>query len=100
MKVRTLIRRDFERAFEACDVILAPVAPTTAFRLGEQLDDPLEMYLNDIYTVSVNLAGLPGIAVPLTTSGEGLPIGAQLLAPPFHEAALFRAARNLEEICA
>jgi aspartyl-tRNA(Asn)/glutamyl-tRNA(Gln) amidotransferase subunit A len=99
-KVRTLIRRDFERAFESCDVILSPVAPTTAFRLGEQLDDPLEMYLNDIYTVSVNLAGLPGIAVPLTTSGEGLPIGAQLLAPPFHEAAMLRAARNLEEICA
>ena len=99
-KVRTLIRRDFERAFESCDVILSPVAPTTAFRLGEQLDDPLEMYLNDIYTVSVNLAGLPGIAVPLTTSGEGLPIGAQLLAPPFHEAAMLRAARNLEEVCA
>ena len=98
-KVRTLIRRDFERAFEACDVILSPVAPTTAFRIGEQLDDPLEMYLNDIYTVSVNLAGLPGIAVPLASSREGLPIGAQLLAPPFHEAAMLRAARNLQEVC-
>ena len=63
-KVRTLIRRDFERAFKTCDLIAAPVAPTTAFRLGEKTDDPLKMYLSDIFTISVNLAGLPGMSVP------------------------------------
>ena len=63
-KVRTLIRRDFERAFESCDVIATPVAPTTAFRLGEKTADPLQMYLSDIFTISVNLAGLPGMSVP------------------------------------
>jgi aspartyl-tRNA(Asn)/glutamyl-tRNA(Gln) amidotransferase subunit A len=97
-KVRTLIRRDFERAFETCDVLLSPVAPTTAFTIGEQVDDALRMYLNDIYTVSVNLAGIPGISVPLGLSSEGLPIGAQLLAAPFEEAKLLTAARGLELI--
>ena len=97
-KVRTLIRRDFERAFEMCDVLLSPVAPTTAFRLGEQIDDALQMYLNDIYTVSVNLAGIPGICVPFGSSSQGLPIGAQLLAAPFEEAKLLTAARGLELI--
>ena len=95
-KVRTLIRKDFERAYERCDFLLSPVAPTTAFKLGEQLDDPLQMYLNDVYTVAVNLAGLPGISVPVATSSQGLPIGAQLLAPPFEEAGLLRAAKVLE----
>ena len=99
-KVRTLISQDFERAYERCDYLLSPVAPTTAFRIGEQLDDPLQMYLNDIYTVSVNLAGLPGISVPVATSTEGLPIGAQLLAPPFAEAGLLQAARALEGLSA
>ena len=81
-KVRTLIRQDFDKAFSQCDVLLSPVAPTTAFKLGEQIDDPLQMYLNDIYTASVNLAGIPGISVPFATSAtDGLPIGAQLLAP-------------------
>ncbi len=98
LKVRTLIRQDFERAFEACDAILSPVAPTTAFPLGEQIDDPLQMYLNDIYTVSVNLAGIPGICVPVGTSVQGLPIGAQLLAAPFEEDLLLTAARGLEVI--
>ena len=97
-KVRSLIQKDFERAFEQCDAIIAPVAPTTAFRLGRQSADPLEMYLNDIYTVSVNLAGLPAISVPIAESDEGLPIGAQLIAPPFNEEVMLRAARNLEEI--
>jgi aspartyl-tRNA(Asn)/glutamyl-tRNA(Gln) amidotransferase subunit A len=96
-QVRTLIRRDFEQAFAACDVLLSPVAPTTAFRLGEQLEDPLQMYLNDIYTVSVNLAGLPGISVPVGCAGDGLPIGAQLLAAPFQEELLLRAALALEQ---
>ncbi|MBI2502267.1 MAG: Asp-tRNA(Asn)/Glu-tRNA(Gln) amidotransferase subunit GatA [Candidatus Latescibacteria bacterium] len=96
-QVRTLIRRDFEQAFAACEVLLSPVAPTTAFCLGEQLEDPLQMYLNDIYTVSVNLAGLPGISVPTALSGAGLPIGAQLLAAPFREETLLRAAQALEQ---
>ena len=95
-QVRTLIREDFARAFAACDVLLSPVAPTTAFRLGEQLDDPLQMYLNDIYTVSVNLAGIPAISVPFAQSRGGLPIGVQLLAPPLEEARLLGAAYALE----
>ena len=95
-KVRTLIRRDFEKAFARCDVLLSPVAPTTAFPIGEQIDDPLQMYLNDVYTVSVNLAGIPGISVPAATSSEGLPIGVQLLAAPFREEALLQAARAVE----
>jgi len=96
-QVRTLIRQDFEAAFEQCDLLLSPVAPTTAFRLGEQIDDPLTMYLNDIYTVSVNLAGIPGISVPVAADADGLPIGAQLLARPFEEEVLLRGARVLEQ---
>ena len=99
-QVRTLIREDFARAFAACDVLLAPVAPTTAFRLGEQLDDPLQMYLNDIYTVSVNLAGIPAISVPFAHSRSNLPIGVQLLAPPLEEARLLGAAYALERAAA
>jgi aspartyl-tRNA(Asn)/glutamyl-tRNA(Gln) amidotransferase subunit A len=96
-KVRTLIKQDFERVFESCDVIASPVAPTTAFKIGEKIDDPLEMYLSDIYTVSVNLAGLPGISVPCEPSTDGLPIGLQLLAPPFEEGRLFKAAQVVEQ---
>lgn len=96
-QVRTLIRQDFEAAFQKCDLLLSPVAPTTAFRVGEQIDDPLTMYLNDIYTVSVNLAGIPGISVPVAESADGLPIGAQLLARPFDEELLLRGARVLEQ---
>jgi aspartyl-tRNA(Asn)/glutamyl-tRNA(Gln) amidotransferase subunit A len=95
-QVRTLIRQDFEQSFTACDVLLSPVAPTTAFRLGEQIDDPLQMYLNDIYTASVNLAGIPGISVPFAHAQDGLPIGVQLLAPPLEEARLLRTAYTLE----
>ena len=96
-QARTLIRQDFDNAFSQCDLLLSPVSPTTAFRLGEQVDDPLTMYLNDIYTVSVNLAGIPGISVPVTTAADGLPIGAQLLARPFEEEVLLRGARVLEQ---
>jgi len=95
-QVRTLIRQDFEKAFESCDILLSPVAPTTAFRLGEQLDDPLQMYLNDTYTASVNLAGIPGISVPFTRCENDLPIGVQLLAPPLEEGRLLRTAYALE----
>ena len=91
-KVRTLIRQDFLQAFEKCDAVLTPTSPTPAFRFGEKVDDPLAMYLNDVYTVTANLAGVPGISVPCGLSSEGLPIGMQLLAPYWSEATLLRLA--------
>jgi aspartyl-tRNA(Asn)/glutamyl-tRNA(Gln) amidotransferase subunit A len=91
-RVRTLIRRDFDRAFEDVDVLLTPAAPSTAFRLGEKSDDPLRMYLSDVYTVTANLAGIPGLVVPAPERHpNGLPVGLQLLAPAFGEATLLRA---------
>ncbi len=96
-KVRTLIRQDFEKAFETCDLLAAPVSPTAAFRIGEKTSDPLRMYLSDIYTVSVNLAGIPGISVPCGVSEAGLPIGLQLLAPAFREDRLLRTANVVEQ---
>ncbi|HET6324893.1 MAG TPA: Asp-tRNA(Asn)/Glu-tRNA(Gln) amidotransferase subunit GatA [Planctomycetaceae bacterium] len=96
LKVRRLIRGDFDRAFESCDVLLSPVAPTPAFKVGELVDDPLAMYLSDIYTLSANLAGLPGISLPGGFSLGGLPIGIQLQGPPFAEETLLRAARMFE----
>ena len=97
-KVRTLIRRDFERAFEMCDVVMAPVAPTTAFKLGEKTDDPLTMYLSDIFTISVNLAGLPGISIPCGYDGAGLPIGLQIIGAPFSEEMMFRVGDAYERL--
>jgi aspartyl-tRNA(Asn)/glutamyl-tRNA(Gln) amidotransferase subunit A len=91
-RVRTLIRRDFERAFEQVDVIAAPTSPLPAFRLGERVDDPLKMYLADIFTISANLAGLPGLALPCGFTAEGLPIGLQLLGPALGEEVVFKAA--------
>ena len=96
LQVRRLIRRDFDQAFQQVDVILSPTAPRPAFRIGELVNDPLAMYLNDIYTLSANLAGLPGISIPCGVSGSGLPIGLQLLAPPFEEQRLLRSARMYE----
>jgi aspartyl-tRNA(Asn)/glutamyl-tRNA(Gln) amidotransferase subunit A len=96
LKVRRLIREDFDRAFESCDVLLSPVAPTPAFKVGELVNDPLAMYLSDIYTLSANLAGLPGISLPGRFSSGGLPIGIQLQGPPFAEETLLRAARMFE----
>ncbi|MBI2962844.1 MAG: Asp-tRNA(Asn)/Glu-tRNA(Gln) amidotransferase subunit GatA [Deltaproteobacteria bacterium] len=96
-KVRTLIRRDFDRAFEQCDVLVAPTAPTTAFRLGEKTADPLTMYLSDVLTISVNLAGLPGMSIPCGVDGGGLPIGLQLIGKPFGEESLLRAAYAYEQ---
>jgi aspartyl-tRNA(Asn)/glutamyl-tRNA(Gln) amidotransferase subunit A len=96
-QVRALIRRDFDAAFAQCDLIATPVSPTPAFRLGEKLADPLTMYLSDIFTISANLAGTPGISVPCGFSALGLPIGLQLLGPPFGEAALLRAAYAFEQ---
>ena len=97
MKVRTLIKRDFDEAFTRCDVVLMPTAPTPPFRLGEKLDDPLQMYLSDIYTISANLAGVPALSLPCGFSRDGLPIGMQLLAAPFREDALLRAACAYEQ---
>jgi aspartyl-tRNA(Asn)/glutamyl-tRNA(Gln) amidotransferase subunit A len=97
LKVRRLIRNDFDRAFETCDMLLSPVTPTPAFKIGELINDPLAMYLSDIYTISANLAGLPGIALPAGQSDSGLPIGFQLLGPPFTEEKLLRAARMFEQ---
>jgi aspartyl-tRNA(Asn)/glutamyl-tRNA(Gln) amidotransferase subunit A len=96
LKVRNLIRGDLVKAFEQCDAIAMPVAPTTAFKIGEKVDDPLKMYLSDIYTISVNLAGIPGISVPCGFDEDGLPIGLQLLAPAFTEDKLLRIARMFE----
>jgi aspartyl-tRNA(Asn)/glutamyl-tRNA(Gln) amidotransferase subunit A len=95
-QVRTLIAQDFKKAFEQCDVITAPVAPTTAFKLGEKVDDPLQMYLSDIFTIPVNLAGIPGISVPCGLNSKGLPIGLQLMAGHFEETKLLTVAYNLE----
>jgi aspartyl-tRNA(Asn)/glutamyl-tRNA(Gln) amidotransferase subunit A len=91
-KVRTLLTRDFDEAFTKVDVIAAPTCPTPAFRLGEKINDPLAMYLADIYTVTANLAGIPGISVPCGKNREGLPIGLQLFARHFDEARLLRVA--------
>ncbi|MGH7778597.1 MAG: Asp-tRNA(Asn)/Glu-tRNA(Gln) amidotransferase subunit GatA [Candidatus Binataceae bacterium] len=96
MKVRTLIRRDFERAFETCDVIVTPVAPATAFKLGEKMNDPLTMYLSDIFTISVNLAGLPGLAIPCGYDANDLPIGMQIIGAPFAEETILRAGDAFE----
>ena len=94
-KVRTLIRRDFEQAFGACDVVATPTTPTPAFRLGEKTDDPLQMYLADIFTVPANLAGHPRPLGALRASSAGLPVGLQLLGRPFDEATLLRAGARL-----
>jgi aspartyl-tRNA(Asn)/glutamyl-tRNA(Gln) amidotransferase subunit A len=96
LKVRRLIKNDFDQAFAACDVVAGPVSPTPAFRIGERTDDPLAMYLSDIYTISANLAGIPGISIPCGFTKAGLPIGLQLQAPPFAEAKLLRIARTHE----
>ncbi|HEU5237231.1 MAG TPA: Asp-tRNA(Asn)/Glu-tRNA(Gln) amidotransferase subunit GatA [Pyrinomonadaceae bacterium] len=95
-KVRTLLQQDFANAFQKCDAILTPTAPTPAFRFGEKVDDPLAMYLNDIYTVTANLAGVPGISIPCGLSSEGLPIGLQLLGPHWSEENLLRLAHGYE----
>jgi aspartyl-tRNA(Asn)/glutamyl-tRNA(Gln) amidotransferase subunit A len=96
-QVRTLIREDFEAAFGSCDVLISPVAPTPAFRIGEKVDDPLTMYLSDMFTLSANLAGIPGMSIPCGFSEAGLPIGLQLLGPHFNEGRLFRVAYNFEQ---
>ena len=95
-KVRALIARDFEQAYAACDVILTPTAPSAAFAMGEKMDDPVAMYLNDVFTVTVNLAGLPGISIPAGLSQDGLPLGLQLIGRAFDEETLFAVSHVLE----
>ncbi len=96
LKVRRLIRQDFDRAFADCDVIVGPTSPTAAFKIGEKVSDPLAMYLSDIYTISANLAGIPGISVPCGFTKAGLPIGLQILAAPFAEEKMLRVAHMYE----
>jgi aspartyl-tRNA(Asn)/glutamyl-tRNA(Gln) amidotransferase subunit A len=96
-QVRTLMRNDFEEAFRKVDVIVSPTAPTPAFRIGEKTDDPLQMYLSDIHTIPVNLAGIPAISIPCGFSHEGLPIGLQIIGKPFDEGMLLRVAYTFEQ---
>src|ERR1700761_4123760 len=95
-KIRALILRDFEQAFEKCDVLLTPATPGPAFALGSKSNDPISMYLNDVFTVTVNLAGLPGIAVPAGLTADGLPLGLQIIGKAFDEATVLRVGRSVE----
>jgi aspartyl-tRNA(Asn)/glutamyl-tRNA(Gln) amidotransferase subunit A len=97
-KVRTLVIRDFQRAYSGVDVLVCPTSPTTAFRVGEKIDDPLTMYLTDVATVPTNLAGDPGISVPVGLDEHGLPVGFQILAPALGEAAMFRVGAAVEHL--
>ena len=97
LRVKALIKKAFDDAFAKYDLILGPVAPTTAPKLGESLSDPIKMYLGDIYTISINLAGLPGISVPCGEDKKGLPIGLQLIGDSFQEKKLIRAAYTYEQ---
>jgi aspartyl-tRNA(Asn)/glutamyl-tRNA(Gln) amidotransferase subunit A len=97
-KLRRLIAEDFKQAFEVCDVIMGPTSPTTAFKIGEKSDDPVAMYLSDIYTISVNLAGLPGMSIPAGFDAQGLPIGLQLIGRYFGEARLLNVAHQYQQV--
>jgi aspartyl-tRNA(Asn)/glutamyl-tRNA(Gln) amidotransferase subunit A len=96
-QVRTLIRRDFEEAFQQVDVLVAPTAPTPAFKIGEKIDDPLQMYLSDVFTITINLAGIPALSIPCGFSSAGLPIGLQIIGKPFAEETILRAAHAFEQ---
>ena len=96
-QVRTLIREDFLQAFKQCQVLVTPVAPTAAFALGEKVDDPLQMYLSDVFTLPASLAGIPGISLPCGFSTQGLPIGLQILAPHFQEGLALQVGYNFEK---
>ena len=99
-KVRTLIIRDYERAFTGFDVLVSPTSPTTAFRIGERTEDPLAMYLSDVFTIPANLSGMPAISIPSGLDEAGLPVGLQLTAPILGEALLLRVADALERAIA
>jgi aspartyl-tRNA(Asn)/glutamyl-tRNA(Gln) amidotransferase subunit A len=97
-KLRRLIAEDFRKAFESCDVIMGPTTPTTAFKIGEKSDDPVAMYLSDIYTISVNLAGLPGMSIPAGFAPDGLPVGLQLIGQYFNESRLLNVAHGYQQV--
>ncbi|NLG78835.1 MAG: Asp-tRNA(Asn)/Glu-tRNA(Gln) amidotransferase subunit GatA [Firmicutes bacterium] len=97
LKVRTLITRDFDRAFEKCDCLVSPTSPTVAFRFGEKMDDPLAMYLSDIYTVTANLAGIPAVSIPCGFGEDGMPVGLQILGKHYDEATVLRVAYAFEQ---
>ena len=99
LKVRNLIRQDFTNAFEKCDCLMCPTSPETAFKLGEKTDDPLKMYLSDIYTIGVNLAGVPAVSIPCGKGDDNMPIGLQIMTPYFTEAKMLRIARMYEKNC-
>jgi aspartyl-tRNA(Asn)/glutamyl-tRNA(Gln) amidotransferase subunit A len=94
-KARSLVKKDFDDAFKKVDLILGPVSPTTAFKIGEKTDDPLQMYLSDIYTISINLAGLPAMSVPAGLA-EGLPVGLQIIGPALSEKNIFALGKAFE----
>jgi len=96
-QIRALIARDFKQAFEKCDVLLTPTAPTAAFAAGEKMDDPVTMYLNDMFTIPASMAGLPGISVPAGVDKDGLPLGLQIIGRAFDEETMLRAAAALEK---
>ena len=98
-KVRTLIRREFDAAFQRCDVLVTAVSPTPAFKLGEKVADPLQMYLSDVCTIPINIAGLPAISIPcgFAPAGDGLPVGVQIMAKPFDETTILRVAYAYEQ---
>jgi aspartyl-tRNA(Asn)/glutamyl-tRNA(Gln) amidotransferase subunit A len=97
-KVRTLIRRDFDEAFKSCDILVTPVSPSTAFKVGEKMEDPLTMYLSDIFTIPINLAGLPAMSLPCGFDASGLPIGLQIIGKPLDEALMMQAAYVFESV--
>jgi len=97
LKVRTLIKNDFDAVFKDFDCIVTPTSPTAAFKIGERIASPLKMYLSDIYTISVNLAGIPAISIPCGFTKAGLPVGLQILAKPFNEETLLRLAHTYEQ---
>jgi len=97
LKVRTLIKQDFDNIFKDFDCIITPTAPTPAFKIGEKAADPLKMYLSDIYTISVNLAGIPAISIPCGFTKKGLPVGLQIMSKHFNEEMLFRLAYAYEQ---
>lgn len=97
LQVRTLIKRDFEEAFKQVDYIVTPTSPTAAFKIGEKIDDPLQMYLSDIFTISVNLAGIPALSIPCGFTSQGLPVGLQIMGKPFDEAGLLQVAYAYEQ---
>jgi aspartyl-tRNA(Asn)/glutamyl-tRNA(Gln) amidotransferase subunit A len=99
-RVRTLVRRDFASAYERVDVLVSPTSPTTAFRVGERTTDPLEMYLSDVCTIPLNLAGDPGLSLPVGVDGNGLPIGFQVMGPALGESMVLQVAAELERLVA